>query len=355
MQDPILNRDLEETRELVIRWSQFHEFFRLGVKGENITPQAELKFLELKTRIAMLHDGFLHAVKGDQKAAQNVIGVMAACIMLRRLKAMNQVELRKLETDWNEAHLLMTETLAHLEERQAELLMVSESSHRLGLLGKRASRAVSRWISHPLFIIAAIMVVFVIAVAGLPALGVYDLRSIKRELPFTEPVYDPVVGVLRTVFTDIPYSSMGEVKFADPGYGEVDRAAFAQLQNRLQAKDFINQLVNRGFNVNDVERVTRIFNARLDYSATVFLDSEGSRMISHEILFDTSHDANEFVRLRRAGLDKMPDHDSRYKVEEKYTLCRRGNLVVLLELSTISYRRLLAEKRWGFSGRQIGV
>jgi hypothetical protein len=189
----------------------------------------------------------------------------------------------------------------------------------------------------------------------LPALGVYDLRSIKRELPFTQPVYDPVVTNLRKVFTDIPYASFAEVKLADPAYGQIDHGALDHLGNRLQPKDFVNQLVNRGFNINDVDQVTRLFNARLDYDAKIFVDPDGNRLISHELLFATSRDGQAFVRLRQAGLDKMPDNDSRYKVEEKYTLCRRANLVVLLELSSISYRRTIAGKRWGFSGRQIGV
>lgn len=355
MQDPILNRDLEETRELVIRWSQFLEFFRLGVKGENITPQAEMKFLELKTRIAMLHDGFLHAVQSNHKTAQNVIGVMASCIMLKRLKDLSQTDRRKLETDWNEAHLLMEETIAHLEARQKELLLVSEGAYKFAQFRKRALRTTARWASHPLFIIAAVLVLFVIAVVGLPALGVYDLRTIKREMPFTKPVYDPVVGALRTVFSDIPYASMSEVNLADPRFGQVDRGAFDQLRDRLEPKDFINQLVNRGFNINDVQRATDLFNNRLDYGAQVYVDPDGNRLIAHEVLFNNTEEARAFVRLRRAGIDKMTDRDARYRVEEKYTMCRRANLVVLLELSTNSYRREFAAERWGFSGRQIGV
>lgn len=355
MQDPILNRDLEETRELVVRWSQFHEFFRLGVKGENITPQAEMKFLELKTRIAMLHDGFLHAVTGDHKIAQNVIGVMASCIMLKRIKELSQTDLRKLETDWNEAHLLMTETIAHMEQRQQELLLVSEGAYRLGQLRKRLFRRAGRIATHPLSIILSVMGMFVVAVVGLPALGVYDLRSIKREMPFTKPVYDPVVGVMRTVFSDIPYASMAEVNLADPRFGQTDSGAYNQLRDRLEPKDFINQLVNRGFDINDIERATRLFEKRIDYASSVYVDPEGNRMIVHEVLFGTSADAREFARLRRAGLDKMTDSEARYQVEEKYTLCRRANLLVLLELSTNSYRRKFAGERWGFGGRQIGV
>lgn len=355
MQDPILNRDLEETRELVIRWSQFHEFFRLGMKGENITPQAEFKFLELKTRIAMLHDGFLHAVQHNHKTAQSVIDVMASCIMLRRIKDFSPTDLRKLETDWNEAHLLMTETIAHLEERQQELLMVSEGAYKLGQLRKRFFRRAGRLATHPLFIIFAVIALFILAVVGLPALGVYDIRSIKREFPFTQPVYDPVVGALRTVFSDIPYASMAEVELADPRFGQVDSGAYNQLKGRLEPKDFINQLVNRGFDINDIERATRLFENRRSYSSQVYVDPEGNRMIAHEILFDTSEAAREFARLRRAGLDKMTDSEARYQVEQKYTLARRANLLVLLELSSNSYRRKFAEERWGFGGRQIGI
>ena len=52
MEDPDLNRNLEETKELHARWSQFRDFFQMAIKGSKVTPQAETKFLELKTRIA---------------------------------------------------------------------------------------------------------------------------------------------------------------------------------------------------------------------------------------------------------------------------------------------------------------
>jgi hypothetical protein len=87
----------------------------------------------------------------------------------------------------------------------------------------------------------------------------------------------------------------------------------------------------------------------------VFVDPDAERLICHEVLFGSTHDAIEFVRLRRAGLDKMPDNDSRYRVQEKYTLCRRANLVVLLEQSNTSYRREFARTRWGFGARQIDL
>lgn len=355
MQDPILNRNLEETKELAIRWSQFHEFFKLGVKGQNITPQSEFKFLELKTRIAMLHDGFLRSVQRDPRIAQNVINVMAACILLRRLSSMSQMDLQKLEYDWNEAYLLMTETISQLEDRRQELLLVSEGAYKLNQWRKRIFRGAGGIARHPVSIVAFVLLIFAMLIAGLPALGVYDIRSIRERMPFTAPVYDPVVGILRKVFTDIPYSSGAEIQVADPRFGQIDRGVGGALADRLAPKDFINQLVNRGFNVNDVDRVTALFNDRLHYDAEIFLDPADGKLICHQVLFASTHDAREFIHLRQAGLDKMGNNDARYRVQQKYTVCRRANLIVLLEDSETGYRREFARKRWGFAPRQIDL
>jgi hypothetical protein len=355
MEDPVLNRDLEETRELAQRWSQFHDFLRLGVKGEGITPQAEFKFLELKTRIAMLHDGFLHSAVRDPRVAQNVISVMAACILLRRLKGLNQTELQKLEFDWNEAYLLMTETIAHLEEERERLLLISNTGHKLEQGFRAARHRVTRVARHPLFLIGLIVGSIGFVVAGIPMLGLYDITRLKEDMPWTERYYVPVMRSLRTVFPNIPYADEREIEFADLSFGRSDPQGARAMRDRLQPKDFVNQLINRGFNVNDLDRVLEIFEARRHYSTSVFTDPDGNRVIAHQILLGTSEDARDFVRLRAAGIDKITDSTTRYRITSNITACRRGNLVLLLEFSTPEYRRSLARGRWGFSQRQIDL
>lgn len=355
MQDPILNRNLEETKELAARWSQFHEFFKLGVKGEGITPQAEYKFLELKTRIAMLHDGFLRSAPRDQKIAQNVISIMAACILLRRIKGMNQVELQKIEYDWNEAYLLMTETISRLEDKRNELILVSETAFRFQQFRQRWLTSAFRTMQHPLFMGLAVCALLFFVFVGVPMLGLYDITRIKQDLPFTARFYDPVMGILRSAFSDLPYASADEIDFADISYGQPDRAALQRLSSRLEPKDFINQLVNRGVDVNDVDAASRIFERRRDYSALVYKDPEGMSLLTHQILFGSTEDAKEFVRLRAAGLDKMTDTELKFRIREKVTLCRRANLVVILEQSTPDYRRTFAQGKWGFRARQIDL
>src|SRR5215831_15459254 len=101
MEDPLLNRSLEESKELQTRWSQFRDFYMMAAKAQQrITAQAEMKFLELKSRIAMLHDSFMEKLEHDQKTGQAILTIVGDCILLGRLANVSEAEKQKFEFDW---------------------------------------------------------------------------------------------------------------------------------------------------------------------------------------------------------------------------------------------------------------
>ena len=100
MQDPVLNSSLDETRELQTRWSQFHDFVKMAMGGQKVSAQAEMKFLELKSRIAMLHDGFMARLEHEQKTGQNIMNIIGDCILLGRMGNATDAERQKFEFDW---------------------------------------------------------------------------------------------------------------------------------------------------------------------------------------------------------------------------------------------------------------
>lgn len=355
MQDPLLNRSLEETRELELRWSQFRDFLRLGMKGGEISSESEFMFLELKTRIAMLYDSLARSVTPDNGVAQNVIRVMASCFMLRRLRAMNPQQLHQLDTDWTAASVLISETIALLEQRQRELILVSDFSAGLKQYRQRVFSALGEFGRRPALFIPGLIILFALSLAFVSMTGIYDITRVKSDVPALRPLYNPVMAVARFAFSEIPYAAMDEVRPRKPDFAPPSPDAYSNPgKYRLSAKDFTVDLLNLGFDINDVDRATRILNRKRAFDAAIFTVTDGE-LREYIVLFATAADAKEFVRLRRAGLDKLTDNDRRYQIENSISVSRRANLVVLFRGSTSDNRRSFALKKWGFGPDQTDL
>lgn len=354
MEDPKLNRSIEETRELATRWSQFHDFFRMGVKGENITPQAEMKFLEVKMRVALLHGSFMASVRHDQKIAQNIIAIMSTCILLKRLKGMNASELQKLEYDWNESYLLISETLSQLEDEREALLPVSERLHKLNDFRRNALSRSLKLARNPFFIVGLLLLLLLGSLIGAPLLGYYDITRLKSQAPFTRKFYDPVMNTLRVVFPEIPYSDFAEVKQKDPAFGKKDPSARGSLINGV-GEAAILELTNRGFPREQVLAFFDMFQGNRAFASSVFLTPNDTPMLEHYILFKTTEDARRVQDLRRDHMNNVLNQEARYNIDANLTICRRANLLVLLELGSAEYRREFAMEKWGFKESEIGV
>ncbi|MCH7597314.1 MAG: hypothetical protein IID35_12255, partial [Planctomycetes bacterium] len=151
MEDVTLNLNLEESKELHALWGQYREFSSLALKGEKIAPQAEMKFLELKTRIAILHDGFMAPVKHDHKVGQKVMEVLANCISLRRIQMMSNADIQKLDFDWNESYMLITETIQGLEQEREKLRTTNKFAHKMRQVKEQTVASIHNFFVGPYF------------------------------------------------------------------------------------------------------------------------------------------------------------------------------------------------------------
>lgn len=354
MEDPILNRSIEETKELAARWSQFHDFFRMGVKGENLTPQAEMKFLEVKMRVAMLHGSFMKSVKHDQKVAQNIISVMAACILLKRLKGMNATELQKLEYEWNEAYLLISDTISHLEEEREALLPVSERVHKLNQMRVGATKTTLKFLKNPIFITVFVLATLSSVLIGAPVLGFYDITHTKKDFPFTRRFYNPTMNALRKYFPEIPFTDMEEFPVVNHAFAQADPSQRAVLFSRV-GEEAIRELTNRGFALEDVPAIFEIYQRRRTHETKVFFAPGDKRIIEHRLLFENAEDARKILELRKANMENNLSQEEAYNINANVTFCRRANMIILLELSTPDYRATYAREKFGMREDEIGV
>lgn len=352
MRDPALDRNLEETRELHQRWSQFHDFFNMAAKGTKVTPEAEMKFLDLKTRIAMLHDGFMQSLKHDHKVGQNVLQILGQCIMLRRIPNLSNAEVQKIEFDWNEAYLLMTETVANLEEEQERLASISENAWKMQKAKERFSTSMNNFLVGPWFKLILVLGILGFIIVGVPMLGIYDYKNLKRDLPWSAPVYDRVMSGIRFVYSDLSFS---ELKEAETGLASredypPDDAGVSQI-----TPEFVySQLPNLGFDPAYIQEVKEIFDRRIgfDKEKRSLKNARGQSMYAYYILFRDADDAKRFVELRRRGVEKL-DQQIRDNLNATLNVARKANFVAIFVSAEEELRSGFGQKKFKFKESQM--
>lgn len=212
MIDPILERRLRDVQELVELWNRFHEYLVLGVKADSITPEKEQEFLELKSRIAMLHDSFMDSLTHDQKIAQNIITIISHCLTLRHLRRVSVAEIKKMEIEWHEAYLLLNETIGALEEQRRVMEKVPAIQYRTRKLIETISSGTGQFIGSSYFKILIALLVIGFIIWGIPALNLYDYGNLKK-YKYTKKLVDAWGKFSRDVFgADYPFEEIKEIK-----------------------------------------------------------------------------------------------------------------------------------------------
>ncbi len=183
MQDLVKERQLADCKGLAEAWLQFRELFLGAVKGEEvITPQNEARFLAIKSRIAMTHDSFMDALKHDQQIGQNIYLIVTRCITLRHVNRMSQAETKKIEIEWHESYLLLTETLTTLQEEIDKLAQINATAFMLRRMANRVKVNVIAFLKSRFLKIVIALGAILFVIWGIPTFGIYDydkLRDIK--------------------------------------------------------------------------------------------------------------------------------------------------------------------------------
>jgi hypothetical protein len=210
MQDPALDRHLAETKELKELWSLFHEYFKLGLKGEGMSRENDAKFLEVKSRVAMLHDAYMDVLRGQdaRQTGQNMMKLVGRSITLRHINRMSDVDIKKVNLEWHECFLLLNETQGALEDKVAKLAPINPTVYKLKKLKARSLANAKGFFSGTLFKAFAVLAVAAIIIGGFMALG---LGEHMKKIGVLRPIYFQGVGFYRT-FIDkaFPYDNIDE-------------------------------------------------------------------------------------------------------------------------------------------------
>ena len=197
MIDPAVERQYADCKELLQFWRTFHEYFTIGVKGENLTHENEESFLELKSKIAMLHDSFMEALSHDQNIGQEVLNIITRAITLKHLNRQSAADIKKMEIEWHESYLLLNDTIGALEDKRSELSKVSETHFRAGKAAGVARQRASNFFGSFYLKAAVILAVVLGGTVGVQLSGMYDYNDLGK-IGVLETPYAMVKGIWRT-------------------------------------------------------------------------------------------------------------------------------------------------------------
>lgn len=349
MEDPVLNRCLEECRELRTRWTQFNDFIKMAVSGRQVTPQAEMKFIELKSRIAMLHDGLMERLEHDQKTGMNMMDIMRDHLLLRRVAQYNEAETQKFNFDWNECFLLLTDHIGTLEQEQTRLASISEAAYKAGRRKEILSAKFYNFVHSFFFKIAVGSLVVLFLVIGVPVLGIYDYTELRHQgwakVPytlFTNYFYRPYVD------PEVPYAGMDNIpkNNAYQPVKQIRQEPFDDVEDgprrsspvyfEQQVLPEIMQLEGEALN-----KARTVFANRVSFGAERF-DIQGAEdVVFYYIFWWDTKTAKSFVDAvinAEGGGQARPD---------EVFMMRRANFVGIA-LGKHAHRQAYFEERWRF-------
>lgn len=333
MEDPVLNRSLEETRDLHIRWGQFRDFVLMAIKSRKVTAQAEMKFLELKSRIAMLHDGFMTRLDHDQKTGQNIMSIVADCIMLKRAAGYSDAEKQKFEFDWNECYLLLTEQLGALEEEQKRLANINVRAYNAQKRREMMVAQIHNFMhSLGLKVAVGLFIAFML-LWGVPAFGIYDYKNLGKYSWSQKPYKAFVNFVWRPYISmNLEYMSWDEVRqigLDDRNWTKENNGAImpdTNLAKKLTANFFKRSELNgMGFKGKYLTDIGKAFDANTKFVTEGFV-AQSQQARFYYVLFQTAKDAEAFTTAMVNAYNALPEA-KRKQIGDNVLLLRRANLV----------------------------
>ena len=329
MQDPILERRLVNCKKLIKRWQEFYEYIHACMKGAQFDSTAESKFLQLKSQVAILHDGFLEAVdtkeRGVAATAQSVISVVERCIMLSKVQKMDTAEIKKMEIEWHESYLLMNETIAILEEQIEQLSHVSHVTYMQRQFFTKVVPRFTRVLTSTGFYWAIGSAAALFVLIGLPMLGVFSYDALNTWGPSSK-VYTAARTIVRkTVMKNLEYQTFNSYRRQwelQPGYAWID---FSVNEERAYTD---RMLVKAYPNVEQYDMSADV-NSALAHEARK-IGAGRQTIVVKFILYPTTAGARAAHSDLEAWRSRIPMNSRAQAMEERHFVGRCNNVLILI-------------------------
>lgn len=327
MQDPALNRIIEDTVELHKLWQAFHQFMLKAWETGKVPPAMEMKFLELKSQIAMLHDGFMQGLEHDQKTGQNIMQIVSDIILLQRVPQMNDAERQKFEFDWNECFLLLTEQISLLNEEKERLAGISEKAYRMRQRRERMKVGIQNFFGGAGFKLFMFVMVLVLVFYVIPAF-IWSYRNL-REIPGVSGVYVKVVNRAYRPFLNQDYAfdrweDVPNVETRAEEHQRIEKRSAADLNYSYFVE---NTLWELGLTQSGHEKVTNLLENRKNFTSERYV-ADGSDVHMFYILLPESRDAADVIDTVQQDFNRLPPQ-RQDSLRERVYLHRWANLIAI--------------------------
>lgn len=209
MIDPALERCHADCVELVDAWRAFYDLVSVSIKSpDQITPQLESSFMASKARVAMLHDSFMESLERDKSMGANMLALVNRSITLRQVAKLGGADHKKIEIEWHEVYLLLSESVTGLEEKRAKLANVSAASYASKKAAQRVTNLIKAFLGSVWF-----KLLIVLAILGGIVGAMFYFADDLRKHPSTKDYFAKFVTFQRTTLNmDVPYSSLAEFR-----------------------------------------------------------------------------------------------------------------------------------------------
>ena len=108
---------IEEVKDLLRIWMRFYRILSSGFDMENLTPERETEFHQIKTLVAQRHLHFMEVIGEDEDKfiGQNILNLVKRVISLKEFAKLSTLEINKISIEWHDANILLNEILGSLE------------------------------------------------------------------------------------------------------------------------------------------------------------------------------------------------------------------------------------------------
>jgi hypothetical protein len=182
MEDPKLETDIAHVKELIQIWQTYYRLLLSAFdRDKKLQPNADEEFQKIKTVVAQRHDHFASVIQKDHYVAQNILQMVKRTISIFDFEKSSSVAVDKTLIEWQEANILLFETLGALEYKKHELSKVSEAEHKKELAKRARQEKIDKIRGNPQLYMA---IKFTVITAAILGFWFSPLRGLVAGIPF---------------------------------------------------------------------------------------------------------------------------------------------------------------------------
>lgn len=106
---------LNEIRQFLEVWIQFHKSYKRAYKGEEITSESEMDFLKMKSNLARRHQILMLSLEDDYLSGDSIRPILSQTVTLRQLSSIRPEHYEKIEKAWHNTYIHLNESLGRLK------------------------------------------------------------------------------------------------------------------------------------------------------------------------------------------------------------------------------------------------